>query len=244
MAYVKLKNEDVYGPRMAKLAALLAAPLSEAVGRVALFLAAAEMAIVEAGTASELLRFDVSPSGNATLEAMLKVGLLKRLEGDVLQIAPLEGIVARKRKRQEDGRLAQAKRGQKQARPKALAKPKVEATSEQKQAAALAFEAYAKSYAERTGELPTRNAKTNRLLQELVRRLGVEEAPHVAAFYVTHNSAFYAERLWPLDLLVRDCEGLRTQWARGQAVTREDVRNLARSQSYFDQLRRIEESTL
>lgn len=45
----------------------------------------------------------------------------------------------------------------------------------------------------------------------------------MAAFYVTHRSSWYAEKMHPVNLLLQDAEKLRTEWATGrQAVSRFD----------------------
>jgi hypothetical protein len=66
---------------------------------------------------------------------------------------------------------------------------------------------------------PVRNAKTNSLFAELVRRVGAEEAGPVAAFFVGSNRGLYVASTHAVDLLIRDAEGLRAQWARGIAST-------------------------
>jgi len=61
------------------------------------------------------------------------------------------------------------------------------------------------------------------MLCKLVDKLGAEEAPLVAAFYVTHRSSWYAEKMHPVNLLLADAEKLRTEWATGrQALSRFD----------------------
>jgi hypothetical protein len=77
-----------------------------------------------------------------------------------------------------------------------------------------------------------RNANANAPCCQLIDRLG-EEAPAVAAFYVNHNAQFYTRALRQLDLLVRDAEKVRTEWATGQTMTAER-RQMDRSQSNFD----------
>ena len=79
------------------------------------------------------------------------------------------------------------------------------------------WEAYAGAYTERYGHPPARNAKVNGQLAQLVAQLGADEAPQVAAFYLTHPAAIY--NFHPIGLLLRDCQALRTQWQRGSVVT-------------------------
>lgn len=81
------------------------------------------------------------------------------------------------------------------------------------------WNAYAMAYQQRYRVEPVRNAKVNGQLAQLVQRLGVEEAPLVAAFYVGHPGALYVRAKHPVDLLLRDAEGLRTEWATGRHVT-------------------------
>lgn len=96
---------------------------------------------------------------------------------------------------------------------------------------AAAWRAYAMAHQRRYGVEPVRNAKTNALLCQLVKRLGEQEAPAVAAHYVTSNSLTYVRARHCLDLLVRDAEGLRTEWATGRAVTDTEARQADRRQS-------------
>jgi hypothetical protein len=77
------------------------------------------------------------------------------------------------------------------------------------------YRAYAEGYVKRYRVEPVRNAKTNALLCQLVDRLGAEEAPLVAAFYVSLNTPLYVKAGHPPNLLVRDCESLRTQLKTG-----------------------------
>lgn len=81
------------------------------------------------------------------------------------------------------------------------------------------WEAYATAYFARYGVPPVRNAKVNSQLAQLVQRLGAGEAPAVAAAYVRHNNATYIRGRHGVDLLLRDAEGLRTDWARNTQTT-------------------------
>ncbi len=75
-----------------------------------------------------------------------------------------------------------------------------------------AYQAYAQGYAKRYGIEPVRNAKTNALMCQLVDRLGAEEAPLVATFYLSVDTPLYVNARHPPNLLLRDSESLRTQW--------------------------------
>ena len=93
-----------------------------------------------------------------------------------------------------------------------------------------AWDGYAEAYEQRYGVRPVKNAHTERHIAQLVTRLG-DEVGQVAAWYVTHNGAFYVRAKHPTDLLLRDAEGLRTEWARGSQVTDQDARQTDRRQA-------------
>lgn len=102
--------------------------------------------------------------------------------------------------------------------------------------------AYSGAYRKRWGVDPVRNRQVNGMLKQVVERLGAEEAPHVAAFYVTHPRAAYVSGKHPVNLLVRDCEGLRTEWATGRMVTDHEARQgeqTAARGSQADRLKRL-----
>lgn len=82
------------------------------------------------------------------------------------------------------------------------------------------WEKYSGSYERRYGVMPVRNAKVNAQLVQLVKRLG-DEAPHVAEYYVGHPGALYTSAAHCTDLLVRDAEKLRTEWATQRRVTQQ-----------------------
>jgi len=100
-----------------------------------------------------------------------------------------------------------------------------------KDANAATWEAYSDSYFNRYGAEPVRNAKVNGLIAQLVKRLGAEEAPHVAFYFVTINDAFYLRTLHDLGNLVAKCEAIRTQWATGKQMTGTTARQLENTQS-------------
>lgn len=78
--------------------------------------------------------------------------------------------------------------------------------------------AYSDAYERRYGVEPVRNGKVNGQMASLVGRLGGEEAAAVAAFYVGHSRRFYVENGHSVDLLLRDAEKLRTEWATGRQI--------------------------
>ena len=121
--------------------------------------------------------------------------------------------------------------------PPAVAAAKKPATSPRQTAerqegkSTAVWQSFAASYRQRYGTDPVRNAKVNGQLVAVVDRLGAEEAPQVAAFYVGHNRRIYVEAKHPADLLLRDCEGLRTEWATGRHVTSTQAMQADRTQT-------------
>ena len=79
-----------------------------------------------------------------------------------------------------------------------------------------AWESYRAAYAKRYGADPVRNAKVNASMVQLVARLGAEEAPQVAAYYLTSEEPYYVKRLHDVGALVADAEKLRTEWKTGR----------------------------
>ena len=101
------------------------------------------------------------------------------------------------------------------------------------------WQAYADAYRARYRIQPVRNAKVNSQLKQLVERLGKAEAPSVAAFYLTHNGPFYVQKRHPVNLLVADAEGLRTQWATGVKATSGEAKNAEHVDDVCDQVERV-----
>ena len=88
-----------------------------------------------------------------------------------------------------------------------------------RQACKRTWDAYALAYAERYGADPVRNAKVSGQIVQLVKRLGVDDAPQVAAYYLTHDLRWYVQVGHSVDALLKDAEKLRTEWATGQRMT-------------------------
>jgi hypothetical protein len=84
--------------------------------------------------------------------------------------------------------------------------------------------AYAEAYEQRYRIQPIRDAQMNAKLAAFVKRVGREDAPHIARFYLTHDGRQYVQRQHPVGFLLSDCEGLRTQWAQGRTVTESEAR--------------------
>lgn len=99
------------------------------------------------------------------------------------------------------------------------AKPARKRSAKEPAPTGMVWNAYATAYQDRYGVLPVRNAPVNAQLAQFVGRVGAEEAPHIAAWYVTHNHRFYVDSCHSTAALLRDAEKLRTQWATNRVVT-------------------------
>lgn len=97
---------------------------------------------------------------------------------------------------------------------------------------------YASAYASRYQTEPVRNAKTNSQVKQLVERLGAE-SPSVAGFYLTHNNPFYVRSRHPIGALLKDAEGLRTQWATGIKATGLEARSAEKLDAVAEQVKRL-----
>jgi phage replication O-like protein O len=83
------------------------------------------------------------------------------------------------------------------------------------------WKAYKDAYFIRYGVDPIRNAKVNGQIAQFIKRVPVNEAPHIASHYVKQNG-FYADRMHPVDFMLKDAEKLRTEWATGKTAGRKD----------------------
>lgn len=85
------------------------------------------------------------------------------------------------------------------------------------------WSAYKDAYFGRYGVEPVRNARVNAQVAQFKSRVPVHEAADIARFYVAHSQSFYVLQKHPVSLLLRDAEGLRTEWASGRSVTRAEA---------------------
>jgi len=100
--------------------------------------------------------------------------------------------------------------------------------------AGAAWEFYSAAYRARYGVEPVRNGKTNGCMKTLVSRLPAADLGGVVAWYVGHNAAVYVSSKHCVELLVRDAEGMHTEWARGEHMTSRRAREVDSLQTSFD----------
>jgi hypothetical protein len=109
------------------------------------------------------------------------------------------------------------------ARPrKSAAKPNGEAKT------AATWSAYSLAYKERYGVDPVDNAVQRGKLAHFVKRVGNEESPGVARDYLNNRNGLYVASKHCIDLLLRDCEKLRTEWATGNVTYQRDASEVDR----------------
>ena len=94
------------------------------------------------------------------------------------------------------------------------------ANEELQQACRCVWAAYRGAYALRYGQEPVRNEKVNAQVKSFVKRLPRDEAPDIAAWYVSSvNNAKVIGDMHSFGLLLASAEAYRTQWANGRAMT-------------------------
>jgi len=103
-----------------------------------------------------------------------------------------------------------------------------------------AWAAYSQAYKNRYAVAPVRNAAVNAKVKQFVKRIGKDEAPGVCRFYIEAvNDAFIVKQMHDFGLLLKGCEGYRTQWITGKAVTGESAKRVEKSQDQGDQMDEI-----
>jgi hypothetical protein len=100
-----------------------------------------------------------------------------------------------------------------------------------KSAGAVAFDSYSAAYRARYGVDPVSNVKVRSQFAKLVDRIGADEAPQVAAWFVSHNNSYYVSRGHSVDGLLSDAEKLRTEWATGRQLTQTQATQADKTQT-------------
>ena len=110
--------------------------------------------------------------------------------------------------------------------------PVVEDQESAMQAACRAtWASYCEAYSTRYGAKPVRNARVNAGIRQLVQRLGHQEAPEVAAWYLRVNDSRVVAEMHAIGLLLARAEAYRTQWYTGQTMTAGRARQLDQTQT-------------
>jgi hypothetical protein len=115
------------------------------------------------------------------------------------------------------------------ASPKRAAK-KTETDNARQEACRGIWLAYSGAYQSRYGADPVRNAKVNRNVVDLWKRLGAEAAD-VAAHFVSINDAYLIRNCHDLGSLLVKCESYRTQWVTGRQMNATTAQQIERKQA-------------
>ena len=116
---------------------------------------------------------------------------------------------------------------------------RAESTSAEQDACRATWAAYADAYEQRYGVAPIRNAKVNAAIKGFTRRVGADESPGVARYYLQHQDAFYARKCHDAGLMQQDAEKLRTEWATQRQVTGVAARQQERAGTMLSAVDRI-----
>jgi len=93
------------------------------------------------------------------------------------------------------------------------------------------WEAYAAEYSARYGAPPERNASVNGKLAQFINRVGAENAPAIAEFFVTLNERWYIQRMHQVGDLLSNAEKIATQWRTGRVSTQQAAQEQERQQT-------------
>lgn len=150
---------------------------------------------------------------NKDLQA--NINPLRDCDGDSPAAAPTEGFEILP----PDGKPAK-KAGRKSAEPN----PANVAT----------WKAYAAAYRDRYGVLPAANAKTRGQAANLVRMVGADLAPGLAAYYLTHNGGFFVQCRHDFGLLLKSYQQILTDMQRGEQMTQTRARQTEKTQANLE----------
>jgi hypothetical protein len=95
------------------------------------------------------------------------------------------------------------------------------------------WKAYKQAYAERYSVAPVQDAATNSKIKAIVKGLG-ESAPHVAAFFVAHNSARYVGNMHQIGFFATDYAKLHTEWATNTKMTQAKAQQADKTATNLD----------
>ena len=105
---------------------------------------------------------------------------------------------------------------------------------------AATWECYSRAYRKRYGVEPIRNLTINSQLKSFVERIGEQEAPEVAAYFVMLNDPWYTKQGHSVGILLKDAEKLRTMCLTGRRTTAIDPKTA----HYIEQMQAIESGEL
>lgn len=118
---------------------------------------------------------------------------------------------------------------------KVVAEPVDEKETALQSACRATWAAYGEAYAALYGAPPLRNAAVNAKIKQFVQRIGYEESPEVARFYVERvRERLVSQRFHDVGLLLSGAEGYRTQWYTNTTMTGTRAQQIDKTQSNAD----------
>lgn len=92
---------------------------------------------------------------------------------------------------------------------------------------------YAMAYRKRHGAWPVWNAKVAGQLGQVIDRLGIDVAHHVAAYFLTISDARVVSNMHSIGDLLAKAEAYHTQWATNRQMTGTAARQIEQTQTNF-----------
>lgn len=93
---------------------------------------------------------------------------------------------------------------------------------------------YAIAYRKRYGVWPLWNAKTAGQMSHFVDRTGKDDAPKIAAFYLTTNDSRVINDHHSVNLMLARAESLHTQWLTGRRMNNAIARQIERTEANYE----------
>jgi len=101
------------------------------------------------------------------------------------------------------------------------------------------WDAYSVAYKLRYGVHPVRNVKVNSQLSQVVDRVGLEEAPLLAEFYLQHEDRKYNNCGHSVGMLLIDCEKLWMEMKSGNLINVDQSRRRERRQTNLNSFKGV-----
>lgn len=136
------------------------------------------------------------------------------------------------KEREEEGKgvvAASTESATEKSLPVAIAPAPEKADTELQACCKATWGMYSAGYEHRYQAKPVRNTKVNALVKQFVQRIGFEESPLIAEWFVSHPGGYYVGRMHDFGCLLHDAEKLRTEWATGRLMTQGKARQSDRS---------------
>ena len=83
----------------------------------------------------------------------------------------------------------------------------------------MVWQAYKQAYLQRYGIEPLRNAKIFGQIKNFIAMVGEKDAPHIAAYYVTHNRALYVQKAHDIGTLLMNAQVITKDYYTGYQTT-------------------------